>query len=565
MRSQPWSLLSALALIAAGFTSAAFGENSEYFNEVYNPDGTPRPGYAEILPYYKKLTPRQHLDFAKVTRKDFRGDNALDAMPRILTESELSTLQKGVEQRGKAIQAFLKDYFSGNKEIEKLIPQSVLDRIVARSQDTAWKGQVDPKQISFPYGPDIIRDAQGSWRVIEDNPGFIGGPGDLVLARESLMRRMPDYKQALSPVNDPLDFYRELVKRYSSLRNPSDGRIVLYSVPPYPDREDRRLKRIFHDLGVDIVGPTTAKRIINDESGVWVTDSTDPKAKRQRVGFVIINSEHSFMDPTHPAAYERALVEEARGHLSERGQSAVAKAKLNKALTPDPKTGKLNLQAIRDALSQSEVQNSMSYYKKLAAKGLNEAILKGKVAANYTPGLDFIGDKEFYVYVDDMVRHYLKEEPVLKNLPTERFGTMNANGSVSLNRELVEKVFSNPSRYVVKAVDGRGGDAVWVGAKISPEKFKEAKAQIEADPARFIVQEYTHLSVAGDKIVDLRMISAVDPKGVYVSGTPWARALPLDGDGKVNLSSSGREMTVLVVKDPKKNCFTQALTNSLAR
>lgn len=564
MRSKPWSLLSALPLFA--LATSAFAEGTEYFNEVFNPDGTPRPGYAEILPFYQKLTPRQQLDFAKVTRKDFRGDNALDAMPRILTTSELTTLQKGVEQRGKAIQAFLQDYFAGNKEeIEKLIPQPVLDRIVARSQDTAWRGQVDPKQISFPYGPDIIRDAQGAWRVIEDNPGFIGGPGDLVLARESLMRRMPDYQKALNPVNDPMDFYRNLVKRYSALRSPADGRIVLYSVPPYPDREDRRLKRLFHSLGVDIVGPTTAKRIITDDSGVWVTDGSGPKAKRERVGFVIMNAEHSFMDPTYPAAYERALVEEARGHLSERGQSAVAKAKLEKALTPDPKTGKLNLQEIRNALAQSDVQNSMSHYKKLAAKGLNEAILKGKVATNYTPGLDFIGDKEFYVYVDDMVRHYLKEEPVLKNLPTERFGTMNANGSVSLNRELVDKVFSNPSRYVVKAVDGRGGDAVWVGAKISPEKFKEAKAQIEADPARFIIQEYTHLSVAGDKIVDLRMISAVDPKGVYVSGTPWARALPLNGDGKVNLSASGREMTVLVVPDKKANCVADALVKSLER
>jgi hypothetical protein len=61
------------------------------------------------------------------------------------------------------------------------------------------------------------------------------------------------------------------------------------------------------------------------------------------------------------------------------------------------------------------------------------------------------------------------------------------------------------------------------------------------------------------------MISAVDPKGVYVSGTPWARALPLNGDGKVNLSSSGREMTVLVVKDPAKHCITQSIADALAR
>src|SRR5262249_3717369 len=45
--------------------------------------------------------------------------------------------------------------------------------------------------------------------------------------------------------------------------------------------------------------------------------------------------------------------------------------------------------------------------------GLLDAIFEGKVASNVTAGTEFIGDKEFYMYVDDLIRFYLNEEPLV--------------------------------------------------------------------------------------------------------------------------------------------------------
>ncbi|MGK5089347.1 hypothetical protein WDW86_17485 [Bdellovibrionota bacterium FG-2] len=74
--------------------------------------------------------------------------------------------------------------------------------------------------------------------------------------------------------------------------------------------------------------------------------------------------------------------------------------------------------------------------------------------------------------------------------------------------------------------------------------------RIKKDPASYIVQDYTPLSEVEDRIVDLRMISDVGPKDVFVSRTSWRRRLPKSGDGKVNLSQNGLEFAVIVV-DPK--------------
>jgi uncharacterized circularly permuted ATP-grasp superfamily protein len=139
-----------------------------------------------------------------------------------------------------------------------------------------------------------------------------------------------------------------------------------------------------------------------------------------------------------------------------------------------------------------------------------------------------------------------------------------------LDRENLKTSLENQDKFVIKAVDGRGGDGVWVGPKISRDAYAKAGPQVEAEPDRFIAQPFTHLSVSNGNIVDLRMISTVDKNGTLVSQTPWARGLPIDGDGKVNLSSSGRELAVIVIKDPPKKTLkrissqTQCVLNQIA-
>ncbi|MDR3607099.1 MAG: circularly permuted type 2 ATP-grasp protein [Oligoflexia bacterium] len=543
--------------------SQAPSQANAYYDEIFDSQGQLRPVYEDIYPIYQSFKKSgQEAQFLKDSRKDFQGDNALDPLPRMLSESEYQELKYGVEQRGTALRRLLQDYYAGNwASITQVIPRPVLERIVARAHESSYVGRVNPESISFPYGPDIIRDQQGHWRVVEDNPGYIGGPGDLIRAREILLDRMPEYRDRLEAVDSPEKFYDELVTRFRSLRKPPNGRVVLYMVPPYPDHEDDRLKAIFANRGVDVVTPFTKKKLVATRDGLFLEEKigASKMSVRSSVGYIILNGEHAGMDSHNPASRERALIEEAVAHIREKGIKPAARARIEAALVPDPSSGQVNLKKLKAALDRSTMSNDVDDMR-FQAPGLLDAIFSGKVAANYSPGVDFIGDKEFYVYVDDLVRHYLKEEPVIKNIPTEKF--LKPDGAV--DQRLLAQVFKNPEQYVIKAVDGRGGDSVWVGAKIPKEEFAAVRAKILAEPDRYIVQKFTHLSVMDGKIVDIRMISAVDPKGVYVSATPWGRALPIEGDGKVNLSSNGREVAIVVTRKGSVHVSVPCVERNLA-
>jgi uncharacterized circularly permuted ATP-grasp superfamily protein len=168
------------------------------------------------------------------------------------------------------------------------------------------------------------------------------------------------------------------------------------------------------------------------------------------------------------------------------------------------------------------------------------------------PGVDFVGDKELKSYVDELVRHYLKEEPLLPSIPVERFGVREASGEVRLDEDLLHRVLDDGAHrdWVFKVVDGRGGKGVYIGPKMSEEDRQELLAHIKSDPSRWVVEPYTTPSTLNGHIVDLRMVSQVTPDGVIVSPTPWGRGVPIEGDGKVNLSQAGREFAVAVVPDP---------------
>lgn len=537
------------ALFIALFTLSAFAAGNDHYDEVYDKNGNPRPGYREILPEYEKLSKTRKRQLEKLTKKDFQGDNTLDLLPRVITQEDQEVLRKGIAQRGTALRMFLEDYFAGNnRAVYKLIPKDVLERIINRSGDVGFRKLVNPKSIAFPYGPDIIRAPDGSWRVIEDNHGYIGGMGDLIRARESLYQRMPEYEKLIDAENKPERFYDDLVNRFRKMADPKGGKVITYATGAGDDNEDARLKKIFSDRGVDYVSPYTKQQLQVDESGVWVIGEN---RSRERVGYIFLNTEHTEIDTSNKTNYGRSLADMVKKHLDKSGDKLDEGTRyvLEDAIKINPKTGTYDVDLIETALELTHTPNAVKHkLSKVEAKGLIDAMLDGRVTTSYTPGIEFMGDKEFYVYVEDMVRHYLKEEPILKNIPTQKF----ADKQGKLDSRLLNKVMQNPEKYVVKAVDGRGGDSVWVGPKISKKEFRSVHEKILKEPHRYIVQEYTPLSLVGDKIADIRGLSLIDSKGAVTADSFFARGLPKDGNGKVNISDKGREMAVLVI-DPEKS------------
>lgn len=98
--------------------------------------------------------------------------------------------------------------------------------------------------------------------------------------------------------------------------------------------------------------------------------------------------------------------------------------------------------------------------------GLLAAALAGKVAINETPGSEFILDKEFYIYVDALIRHYVHEEPVTPSLFTRSLLKFGANGRQERDPDFEREVLLHPRNYVIKRTMEHMGEGVFVGAKL---------------------------------------------------------------------------------------------------
>ncbi|MCC7384257.1 MAG: circularly permuted type 2 ATP-grasp protein [Deltaproteobacteria bacterium] len=523
-------------------------------DEAVDALGRVRPHYQAVEPLARHMSRRRLGRALRQSRRAFRGDNALHPIPRVLVASEYERLRKGVTQRGTALRMFLADHYSGQKTYAKVISPVLVDEIIARNGEAGYAGLIDPKTISFPYGPDIMRAKDGRFYVIEDNTGFIGGPGDLLKAREILTRSSPEIMGALSPLDEPNRYYARLVERAKALSNPAGGRVIMFQVPPYADHEDDRLRQIMKSHGVDVLTPSSKHRLVIKDDGLFVREtSKSGETQLERVGYVFLNGEHKWLDASHPSTRPAFLLGEARDWLGEKSLGKKARAALVAALVPDPSTGKVDDPKLEAVLREHQLLDAARLAQASAAKGLMSAIYAGQVATNYSPGVDFVGDKAFKGYVDDLVRFYLGEEPVLPSIPVTRFTQRTKDGLEILDEATLHQLFDGDAyrAHVFKVVDGRGGKGIYIGPKMKPEEVPPLVSEIREDPTHYVAEPFTPLSTLAGHIVDLRLISTVDPGDVVVSPTPWSRGVPIDGDGKVNLSQKGKEFGVVVVADPK--------------
>ena len=580
-------------------TPAAGGPSAtKHYDEIFDESGEVRPHYAEVWKIYSRIPKKKREELKAKSVKDFRGDNALLSLPRVVPQAEFEeVLKKGIEQRGTALRMFIQDYYSGKRKAVKagIISQAVMDRVLERAGEQDVAKYMNPDTTSFWYGPDTIRDSEGNHRIVEDNPGYIGGLGDLRMARESILNSVPKYGDVLES-ESPEEFYRKVIERYRARANPPNGKIVLieYDRASQGDEEEGRIRKIFEDYGVEIVlinphNPKDArlkKRLVTTETGVWLERKTaNGHRVRERVGMVMACTEPFDVDPQHPAMRRQKILSDGRNilyHENEVKKWAAAyedfmeKMKLKLADPLITAKGEREIKndiksvdhfrkykAARDKvrmkleklMESGETEAIEAYLRKAFAgahsldgvgvPGLLDAIMKNKVSANVTAGTEFIGDKEFYMYVDDLIKFYLGEEPLVPNMPTASMGKDGA-----LDAKLFKKVFESLDKYVIKKVDGRGGSEVWIGPKMSAEEIVKVKELIKNNPEAYIAQRYTAISTLDGYIVDLRVLSDVGPTDVQVSGTPWGRAAPVDGDGKVNISLRGSETAVFVVRDP---------------
>lgn len=530
------------------FLALALGQNAfsrdkgeVYFDEIFDRAGKLRPQYVELYDDFVNRSKAERDALLRKSEQVYHGDNKLHDIPLILTADEFDAkYAAGVEQRARAILAFLQDYYSGEHRFREIVNEETIRKIVERNGEVAYQNYIDGKNLSYFYGPAFMRNAKGEMVVLEDNSGAVGLAFDLRVAFQYILKSNPQILRYLK-LRDPDDFYRKLAETYKERAEKNGGNAVLLVPPVRTDGEDARAREIFEDYGIEIVYPNGRDlKLKANEDGVYTYSKLRGKKSLEKVGYVILSADPVWYDNTHQATYERSVVEETKDVAFDKDVPLAVRRKISELLQRE-----YSAQQIR-GLAEVLNEYNPNLLKPKPFPGLMNAVLSGKVGSNISPGTEFTSDKEFYMHVENFIRFYLHEEPILKNQPTWLF----ANAKGELRAGLFRRVFDNFKYFVVKPVDGRGGDGVAVGPNTKREDIAKIKAKIRANPARWLVQEYMTPSRLDGLIIDRRVIAnAFLDKGKFsalVANVSASRGNFPKGSGRVNLSGDGRAIAVLV-------------------
>lgn len=173
----------------------------------------------------------------------------------------------------------------------------------------------------------------------------------------------------------------------------------------------------------------------------------------------------------------------------------------------------------------------------LGVSGILSAYRKGNVAIVNAIGNGVADDKAIYVYVPEMIRYYLNEEPLLKNVPTYQLERADER----------EHVLKNINKMVVKKTNGSGGYGMLMGHAASDQEINDYQKEILKDPRAFIAQPVISLSNAPCYIngkaqprrIDLRPFALCGPNGIEIVPGGLTRVALKEGSLVVNSSQGG--------------------------
>ncbi|MDM7255887.1 MAG: circularly permuted type 2 ATP-grasp protein, partial [Paracoccus sp. (in: a-proteobacteria)] len=214
-----------------------------------------------------------------------------DMMPRVFLQSEWRRLERGIKQRARALNAFLRDVY-GRGEIIRAgrIPA----RLVYQNEayEKAVAGFVPPRGVfSHIIGIDLVRTGRDEFFVLEDNCRTPSGVSYMLENREIMMRMFPDLFRGNRI--EPVDGYPELLRRTLASVAPAkcqgDPTIVILT-PGHYNSAYYEHSFLANLMGVELV---EGQDLFVEGEFVWMRTTQGPK----RVDVIYRRIDDAFIDP----------------------------------------------------------------------------------------------------------------------------------------------------------------------------------------------------------------------------------------------------------------------------
>jgi len=173
----------------------------------------------------------------------------------------------------------------------------------------------------------------------------------------------------------------------------------------------------------------------------------------------------------------------------------------------------------------------------LGVPGLMSAYQAGNVTLANAVGTGIADDKAVYSFMPGIVKFYLGEEPILKNVPTWR----------CREEEHLAYVLDHLHELVIKEVHGSGGYGMLIGPTASKVAIEQFRAKLKTAPKNFIAQPTLALSTTptcveagvAPRHIDLRPFVLTGGDRIRIVPGGLTRVALKEGSLVVNSSQGG--------------------------
>jgi len=482
----------------AGAKVASMSEPARFFDELNDPNGTPRPPYSGYCGWFEGE------DMARLRRKATEAEGffrrtgitfnvygaeeaderliPFDIVPRILSAREWAKLTKGIEQRVRAINAFLYDIYH-RQEIVRAgrVPESLIAKNDAFLP--AMIGVAPPGNVyTHIVGVDLVRTGEDEFYVLEDNARTPSGVSYMLENRETMLQMFPELF----------------------------GQIRVQPVQDYPTRLSRSL-----------------------------ASCAPPRCSGRPTLAVLTPGIHNSAYFEHSFLADHAGADLVEGH-----DLRVVDGRIAMRTTRGYKAIDVLYRRLDDAYLDPLNFNPESV---LGVPGILDVYRAGGITIANAPGTGIADDKAIYSYMPEIVEFYTGEKALLPNVPTWRCS----------EPESLAYVLDKLDELVVKEVHGSGGYGMLVGPAASRRELAEFRAKLEARPANYIAQPTLALSTVpiltrsglAPRHVDLRPFVLVSPQGIEITPGGLTRVALKKGSLVVNSSQGGGTKDTWVLEE----------------
>lgn len=340
------------------------------FNEMLGPDGQPRAPYKALAEWFSGMSPAEMRRKSREAETIFRRLGItfavygtaeaterlipFDIVPRVLAAAEWRRISAGIDQRVRALNAFLHDIYHRQEIIRAgRIPAELVIQNEAFLPEMI--GFTPPRKVyAHIIGTDLVRVGEDEFYVLEDNTRTPSGVSYMLENRETMMRMFPELFQQnrVAPIEHYPDLLRETLESVAPANCDTDEPTVCILTPGIYNSAYFEHAFLADSMGVELC---EARDLFVDDGKVFMRTTRAP----ERVHVIYRRIDDAFLDPL--------------------------------TFRPDSMLG---------------------------VPGLFDAYRAGNVTICNAPGTGIADDKAVYAYLPEIIEFYTGQKPILQNVPT---------------------------------------------------------------------------------------------------------------------------------------------------